>query len=110
MSTASSGTTPAPRAVDLLTTKAAIEWRKERDRQSPLTRDLHAERLASIRQSIFEALQPAANDLNACLLSMDNVDDVGAAYHFRRVIVAAKAAAQGFRELTPVQAQKADAV
>jgi hypothetical protein len=98
-----------PPMTDALTARTAAEWRREHDRQSPLKRDRHAERLALIRESIIEALEPGASDLYSCLLSLDNRDDVGAAYHFRRVIVAVKAAAQGFRELTPAQAQKADA-
>jgi len=109
MTAVSSGATPAPSAVDSLTTKTAIEWRKDRDKQSPLKRDLRAERLALIRETIVDVLWPAVNDLKSCLGSLENADDVGADHHFRRVIVAVKAVVPGFRELTPAQAQKADA-
>jgi hypothetical protein len=85
---------------DDMTAKAARDWRRERDRSQPLKRDLEAERRAAIREFIGEALTPALNDLDACFLSIDNADDIGAAYHFRRLIAAVKNAAHGFRDLS----------
>jgi hypothetical protein len=79
--------------------QSAVEYRKERDKREPLKRDLEAERKATTRDFIVEALTPTANDLDACFLALDIDDDVGAAYHFRRLIVAIKHAAHGFREL-----------
>jgi hypothetical protein len=79
--------------------EAAVEWRRERDKREPLKRDLTAERKALLRDFIAEALTPAANDLNACLLALDNDDDVAAVYHFRRLVIASKHAAHGFRDM-----------
>jgi hypothetical protein len=79
--------------------ESAIEWRRERDKREPLKRDLEAERRSLIRDFIIEALTPACNDLDACLLALDNDDDVAGAYHLRRVIVSIKHAAHGFRDL-----------
>jgi hypothetical protein len=87
------------RMADPLTARAAVAWRKERDARQPLRRNVRAERQALIRDFIAEALTPAANDLDACLLALDNDDDVGSAYHLRRLIVAVKHAAHGFRDL-----------
>jgi hypothetical protein len=77
----------------------AIEWRRERDRREPLKRDLAAERRAMIRQFLIGALEPAADDLASCLMSLDNANDVGAVYHFRRVVACVNAVAGGFRGL-----------
>jgi hypothetical protein len=84
---------------DPLTTREAVAWRKERDARQPLKRDLRAECLALCRDFIDEALEPVGNDWDSCRASLANDDDVGAAYHFRRIIVALKAAAHGFKEL-----------
>jgi hypothetical protein len=77
----------------------AVAWRRERDRREPLKRDLEAERRALIRDFIVEALEPAADDLASCLMSLDNADDVGGSYHLKRVIAALKQAARAFAEL-----------
>jgi hypothetical protein len=77
----------------------AIAWRRERDKQTPLKRDPEAERKALIRDFIGEALEPASNELASCLMSLDNGDDVGGAYHFRRLVAAVKAAAGAFKGL-----------
>jgi transposase len=77
----------------------ALEWRRERDRRESPKRDLEPERKALIRDFIGEALEPAANELDSVLLSLDNGDDIGSAYHFRRLVAAVKAAAGGFRGL-----------
>jgi hypothetical protein len=77
----------------------ALEWRRERDRRDPLKRDLEAERKALIRDFIVEVLEPAANELDSVLLSLDNGDYIGSAYHFRRLVAAVKAAAGGFKGL-----------
>ena len=86
-------------AADDLTARTAREWRAERDRREPFKRDLEAERRALIRQFLIEALGPAANDLAACLMSLDNADDAGGIYHFRRLVAAIRQAAHGFRDL-----------
>jgi hypothetical protein len=84
---------------DDLTARAAREWRKERDRREPLKRVLEAERKAVVRDFIVEALAPTFNELDACLAALDNGDDTGGAYHFRRLVVFIKHAAHGFRDL-----------
>jgi hypothetical protein len=84
---------------DPLTARVAVEWRGERDKREPLKRDLVAERKSTIRDFIAEALTPAANDLEAVFLSLENTDDAGAAHHFRRLDVAIKHAAHAFRDL-----------
>jgi hypothetical protein len=90
----------APACVsDPLTAREAVAWRRERDKREPAKRDLKAERRSLIRDFIAEALTPACNDLDACLLALDNDDDVAGAYHLRRVIVSIKHAAHGFRDL-----------
>jgi hypothetical protein len=86
-------------AVDELTARTAVQWRRERDKREPLKRDLEAERKALIRDFIDEALEPVGNDLDSCLASLANDDDVGTAYHLRRMIIALKAAAHGFKGL-----------
>jgi hypothetical protein len=82
-----------------LTARVAREWRRERNRREPLERDLEAERRSLIRDFIFEALEPACNDLSAVLLSLENDDDAATIHHFKRVIKRVKAAAHGCREL-----------
>jgi hypothetical protein len=79
--------------------QSAREWRAERDRREPLERDLEAERRSLIRDFICEALDPAGNDLDSCIASLANDDDVGAAYHLRRVIISLKAASLAFKGL-----------
>ena len=89
-----------PAAGDLdLSARAAVEYRRERDRREPLKRDLEAERKTLIRDFIAEALTSAARDLDAALLSVENDDDVGTVHHFRRLLAAVKHAAQGYKEL-----------
>lgn len=77
----------------------AVAWRRARDRREPLKRDAEAEQRALVLQFLIEALEPAAGELDACLMSLDNGDVVGAAYHFRRIIVALKQAAHAFAKL-----------
>jgi len=79
--------------------ESAREWRKERDKREPLKRDLEAERKAPVRDFIVEALTPTFNELDACLAALDNCDDTGSAYHFRRLVVSVKHAAHGFKDL-----------
>ena len=86
-------------AVDDLTTRAAIEWRRERDRREPLKRDPEGERKRLVRDFIVEALTPAARDLEAVFLSLENEDDIAAAYHFKCVLAGVKAAAGAFKDL-----------
>jgi hypothetical protein len=85
--------------VDDLTARAATEYRRERDRRQPLKRDLEGERKANVRDFIYEALGPAARDLEAVFLALQNNDDTAAIYHFRRVIAGVKSAAGAFKEL-----------
>lgn len=92
---------PLPSMVDELTARTAIEWRRERDRREPLKRDLEGERRSLARDFIWEALEPARNDLDAVFLALANDDDAGAAYHLKRLIKGVKAAAHGFRDLAP---------
>jgi hypothetical protein len=88
-----------PATDDGLTSRTAVEWQRERDKREPLKRDLDAERKSLIRDFVSESLEPARNDLDSVLLSIANDDDIGAAYHFRRLVAAIKHAAQGFKEL-----------
>jgi hypothetical protein len=93
--------------VDDLTRRTAVEWRRERDQREPLKRDLEAERKARTKEFVLEALEPAADDLDACLRSLANDDIAGSAHHFRRVILALKHAAPALRELAPTATGKA---
>jgi hypothetical protein len=84
---------------DDMTARTAREWRAERDKRLPLERDLEAERKALTKEFVLEALEPAADDLDACIRSLANDDLVGSAHHFSRVITALKHCAPAFREL-----------
>lgn len=88
--------------------QSAREWRKERDKRSPLKRDIEAERRGFVRDFISEALEPAGNEMDAVFLALANRDDTAAAYHFRRLVVGVKAAAGGFEELASAEGEKAE--
>lgn len=90
---------PDPQRLGPEWAKSAREWRKEHDKREPFKRDLEAERKALVRDFIVEALAPTFNELDACLLALDNRDDTGSAYHFRRLVVSVKHAAHGFKDL-----------
>jgi hypothetical protein len=82
-----------------LRAETAPAWCREPDQRRPLRRDIEAERKALVRDFIDEALRRVSNDLDAAFLTLVNDDDVGAVYHFKRVIKAVKTAAHGFRDL-----------
>ena len=86
--------------------ESARASRAERDKREPLKNDIKAERLALIRDAIFETLGSASYEFNAVLGGLQNDDDVGAVYHFRRLIIGIKAAAHCFRQLVEVNDEK----
>jgi hypothetical protein len=62
--------------------------------------DVEAERKALVRDFLGEALAPAARELDSAMMSLENDDDQGASYHFRRLVAAIKHAALGFQDLS----------
>jgi hypothetical protein len=65
---------------------------------SPIS-DQRDVRVSLLRDFIFEALAPVERDSAAARLCLANDDDVGARYHFKRVVECVKAAAATFKEL-----------
>jgi hypothetical protein len=61
--------------------------------------DAREERMALLRDFVFEALMPIEADAAAARLSLKHDDDAGARYHLKRVVECVRAAASTFREL-----------
>jgi hypothetical protein len=61
--------------------------------------DAREERIALLRDVVFEALAPVESDAAAARLCLKHDDDAGARYHLERAVECLKAAAKTFREL-----------
>lgn len=91
---------PTCQALNSLTARAAREYRRDRDRHSPLRRDLAAERASLCRDFIGEALEPVGYDWQSCIAALESQDDVAVSYHMRRMVICLKHATFGLRGLS----------
>jgi hypothetical protein len=74
---------------------------------APPPSDVREARIYLLRDFVYDALSPVANDFEAVRLCLCNDDDLGARYHLNRAIKCVRAAAATFRELEALNAKQA---